>query len=61
VHPRVLERADSRSLPDEVVVHDELPETLSQSARRSMSSYPLIDIDDDESDEFLSSIRGRRE
>jgi hypothetical protein len=44
-----------------LVVYDELPETLSQSARRSMSSYPLIDIDDDESDEFLSSIRGRRE
>jgi hypothetical protein len=43
-----------------LVVYDELPETLSQSARRSMSSYPLIDIDD-ESDEFLSSVRGRRE
>ncbi len=44
-----------------LVVFEELPESFSDSARRSIQSRPLIDIDDDGGDEFLALIRGRRD
>ena len=44
-----------------LVVFEELPESISHSARRSIQSRPVIDIDDDEGDEFLALIRGRQE
>jgi hypothetical protein len=44
-----------------LVVFEELPESFSDSVRRSIQSRPVIDIDDDEGDEFLALIRGRQE
>jgi hypothetical protein len=44
-----------------LVVFEELPDNLSDSVKQSLQSQSVIDIDDDEADEFLASIRGRRE
>lgn len=44
-----------------LVVFEELPDNLSDSVKQSLQSQSVIDIDDDEADEFLASIRERRE